>query len=303
MVIPSSLAGRVIGRKGYMINEIKGKSGCHIFFSPNPKKGCIGYGNNRTELALCGTREEITIAKDLINGILVGIFLKDKCSEFGTLSSVHNPKVHVEAPHDHSQDDNNVAASSIHAHLYPPYVRSCLRHGDNILEVEPLSPTPSWSGHQLPQDLHASLPMTRGAEAGVAYSDVCHYSESTSTGRRMQPSPGYFPQQAQVYLKNQGFPQESPQAKQLVEEPHNSSIYPDAPIQLVPGHTFLHGESTPAVHMAALLENTGSVGSSSKKSRRRRRRKKNKGIDAPVCHDCLDPDTEAEDRAVKEDLW
>ena len=79
------------------------------------------------------------------------------------------------------------------------------------------------------------------------------------------------------------------------EEPHNSSLYPviDAPIQLVPGHTFLHGESTPAVHIAALLGNTGSVGSSSKKSRRSRRRKKKKGNDASVSHDCHDPDTEA----------
>jgi len=298
MVIPTNLAGRVIGRKGYMINEIKGKSGCHIFFSPNPKKGCIGYGNNRTELALCGTREEITTAKELINGIILGIFLKE--NEFGTLSSLLSLMVHGEAPHDHCQDDNNVAASSIHAHLYPPFER----HDDNKLRVEPPPPTPPpWPGHYLPQDLDASLPMARGDGAGIAYSDVCHYSGSTSTGSRMHPSLGYFPQQAQVYPEQQGSPQEPPQAKQLVEEPHNSSLYPviDAPL-LVPGHPFLHGDSTPAVPMAALLGTTGSVGSSSK-NRRRRRRRKNKGDDAFVSHDCLDPDAEAEDRAVQEELW
>ena len=66
MRIPNQMIGKVIGRGGARIKELKDKSGCKISIAKESR-----YGEQTTEVTLQGSSEEISVAKELISEIVV----------------------------------------------------------------------------------------------------------------------------------------------------------------------------------------------------------------------------------------
>lgn len=69
MRIPNQMIGKVIGRGGARIKELKDKSGCKISIAK--ESSC---GEQTTEVTLQGSSEEINVAKELISEIVVSNF-------------------------------------------------------------------------------------------------------------------------------------------------------------------------------------------------------------------------------------
>jgi len=69
MRIPNQMIGKVIGKGGARIKELKGKSGCKITIARES-----GYGEQTSEVTLQGSSEEISVAKELISEIVTSNF-------------------------------------------------------------------------------------------------------------------------------------------------------------------------------------------------------------------------------------